>query len=109
MGRDHRRRADQLGKTQHHMFKVLIDRQDRAQVPNRNLTGFHSGPIGESRLESLSEPGRPQLSLTGHKRIAAAIEQSNPRLAATAMRRHIKQTSDVALLRWQPPADEGGG
>jgi hypothetical protein len=40
LGRDRRRRADQLGKTQHHMFEVLIDLQDRAQVPNRDLTGF---------------------------------------------------------------------
>ena len=63
-------------------------------------------PIEESRLESLSEPGRPRLSLAGHKRIATAIEQSNPRLAGNAMRRHIKQTSDVALLRWQPPRDD---
>ncbi len=62
-------------------------------------------PIEESRLESLSEPGRPRMSLNGHKRIAAAIEQGNPRLAANAMKRHIKQTSDVSLLRWEPPTD----
>lgn len=62
-------------------------------------------PIEESRLESLGEPGRPRMSLNGHKRIAAAIEQGNPRLAANAMKRHIKQTSDVSLLRWEPPSD----
>jgi GntR family transcriptional regulator, transcriptional repressor for pyruvate dehydrogenase complex len=62
-------------------------------------------PIEESRLESLSEPGRPSSSLDSHKRIALAIEQADPRLAANAMRRHIKQPSDVALLRWQPSLD----
>lgn len=72
-----------------------------------HLMSVIRAPIEESRLESLSEPGRPQLSLTMHKRIAAAIEESRPRAAANAMRRHIKQTSDVALLRWQPPADDG--
>lgn len=62
-------------------------------------------PIEESRLESLSEPGRPLSSLDGHKHIAVAIEKRNPQMAGNAMRRHIKQTSDVALLRWQPAAD----
>jgi GntR family transcriptional regulator, transcriptional repressor for pyruvate dehydrogenase complex len=74
-----------------------------------HLMSVIQAPIEESRLESLSEPGRPQSSLAGHKRIATAIEQSSPRLAANAMRRHIKQTSDVALLRWQPPVDDGAG
>lgn len=62
-------------------------------------------PIEESRLESLSEPGRPHRSLAGHKQIAVAIEAGNPAAAAAAMHRHIKQTSDVALLRWRPPQD----
>ncbi|MGH9062725.1 MAG: FadR/GntR family transcriptional regulator [Acidimicrobiales bacterium] len=62
-------------------------------------------PIIESRLESLSEPGRPRQSLGSHRRIAAAIERGDARAAAGAMQRHIKLVSDVALLRWTSPPD----
>ncbi|MGH9067503.1 MAG: FadR/GntR family transcriptional regulator, partial [Acidimicrobiales bacterium] len=65
-----------------------------------HLMAVISDPIIESRLESLSEPGRPPRSLASHQRIAAAIERGDSRAAATAMRRHIRLVSDVALLRW---------
>jgi GntR family transcriptional repressor for pyruvate dehydrogenase complex len=58
--------------------------------------------IQESRVESLSEPGRPPLSLEAHRRILAAIEAHNTGLAAEAMRLHLRVVADVSLLRWQP-------
>jgi GntR family transcriptional repressor for pyruvate dehydrogenase complex len=63
--------------------------------------------IQESRIESLSEPGRPALSLGAHRRILAAIEDGSPRLAADAMREHLKVVADVSLLRWQPETSSG--
>ncbi|TNM39781.1 FadR family transcriptional regulator [Nocardioides albidus] len=55
--------------------------------------------VTESRLESLSQPGRPRASLAGHRRIAAAIVAGDPAAAAAAMHDHIGMVSDVALLR----------
>src|SRR5579864_7164815 len=60
--------------------------------------------IGESRVESLSEPGRPPRSLAAHRRILAGIEAGHPEQAAEAMRRHLREVADVSLLRWQPEA-----
>lgn len=69
-------------------------------------------PIQETRLESLSEPGRPPRSLADHRRIAEAIRREDPRRAEAAMRRHLKVVSDIRLLRWVPseldePSDSG--
>jgi GntR family transcriptional repressor for pyruvate dehydrogenase complex len=58
--------------------------------------------IQESRVESLSEPGRPPRSLEAHRLILSAIESGSPQLAADAMRRHLRVVADVSLLRWQP-------
>ncbi|HVC78565.1 MAG TPA: FadR/GntR family transcriptional regulator [Candidatus Micrarchaeaceae archaeon] len=58
--------------------------------------------IQESRIESLSEPGRPLRSLEAHRRILAAIESGNREGAAEAMRQHLRVVADVSLLRWQP-------
>jgi GntR family transcriptional repressor for pyruvate dehydrogenase complex len=58
--------------------------------------------IQESRVESLSEPGRPLRSLEAHRRILAAIESKSTALAAEAMRLHLQVVADVSLLRWQP-------
>jgi GntR family transcriptional regulator, transcriptional repressor for pyruvate dehydrogenase complex len=58
--------------------------------------------IQESRVESLSEPGRPPRSLEAHRRILAAIESHSTELAADAMRQHLRVVADVSLLRWQP-------
>jgi GntR family transcriptional repressor for pyruvate dehydrogenase complex len=63
--------------------------------------------IQETRIESLSEPGRPLRSLEAHGRILAAIESGNREGAAEAMRQHLRVVADVSLLRWQPePADD---
>jgi GntR family transcriptional repressor for pyruvate dehydrogenase complex len=55
--------------------------------------------IKETRLESLSQPGRPQESLAGHRAIAEAIRAGDPAAAAAAMHDHVEKVSDVALLR----------
>ena len=62
--------------------------------------------IQESRIESLSEPGRPPRSLEAHRRILAAIEVRSTELAADAMKQHLRVVADVSLLRWQPEASE---
>jgi GntR family transcriptional repressor for pyruvate dehydrogenase complex len=58
--------------------------------------------IQESRVESLSEPGRPLRSIDAHRSILTAIEARSSELAAEAMRRHLRVVADVSLLRWQP-------
>lgn len=55
--------------------------------------------IRESRIESLSQPDRPQVSLASHREIAAAVRAGDEAAASEAMRRHIRLVSDVALLR----------
>jgi GntR family transcriptional repressor for pyruvate dehydrogenase complex len=63
------------------------------------LMDFLASPIEETRLESLSEPGRPPQSLADHRAIADAIVGRKPEAAAAAMHRHIAHVGDVALLR----------
>ena len=55
--------------------------------------------IKESRIESLSQPGRPLDSLAAHRAIAEAIRAGDSEAAATAMHSHVEMVSDVALLR----------
>jgi GntR family transcriptional repressor for pyruvate dehydrogenase complex len=57
--------------------------------------------IKETRIESLSQPGRPRESLAGHQRVADAIAAGDPAAAAQAMHDHVMLVSDVALLREQ--------
>jgi GntR family transcriptional repressor for pyruvate dehydrogenase complex len=64
--------------------------------------------IDESRVESLSEPGRPPRSLNAHQAILACIEAGSPDGAGDAMRKHLREVADVSLLRWQPEAPEYG-
>jgi GntR family transcriptional repressor for pyruvate dehydrogenase complex len=58
--------------------------------------------IVETRLESLSQPGRPRDSLAGHRKIAEAIIAGDPAAASAAMHEHVVMVSDVALLRERP-------
>jgi GntR family transcriptional repressor for pyruvate dehydrogenase complex len=62
--------------------------------------------IQESRVESLTEPGRPPRSLEAHRRILGAIEARITELAAEEMRLHLRVVADVSLLRWQPEASD---
>jgi len=54
--------------------------------------------IRESRIESLSQQGRPARSLAGHRAIADAVRAGDPDAAAAAMLDHIELVSDVPLL-----------
>ena len=58
--------------------------------------------IVETRIESLSQPGRPRDSLAGHRKVADAIAAGDPAAAAAAMHEHVMLVSDVALLRERP-------
>ena len=55
--------------------------------------------ILETRIESLSQPGRPRTSLAGHRAIAEAIRAGDAGRAASAMHAHVELVSDVAVLR----------
>lgn len=57
--------------------------------------------IRETRIASLAQPHRPARSLRGHRKIAEAIRDGDPRGAARAMQQHIGLVSDVAVLRDQ--------
>ena len=65
----------------------------------QKLMGEISDLVRETRIESLSQPDRPQDSLEGHHAIAVAIRAQDAEAAATAMRDHVYKVSDVALLR----------
>ena len=60
--------------------------------------------VNETRVESLSEPGRPPRSLQAHGRILWAIESRDVVAAGEAMKAHLREVADVSLLRWQPDA-----
>lgn len=64
-----------------------------------DLMGEISAAIRESRLESLSQPERPQQSLASHRKIADAIRAQDETAAAQAMAEHIRLVSDIPLLR----------
>lgn len=66
------------------------------------LMGEISDLVKETRIESLSQPGRPQNSLAGHRAIADAIRAQDPSAAAAAMHAHVEMVSDVAVLREAP-------
>lgn len=59
------------------------------------LMGEISGLIRESRIESLSQPDRPRLSLAGHRAVTDAIRAGDPASARDAMADHIRLVSDV--------------
>lgn len=59
----------------------------------------------ESRIESLSQPGRPQDSLEMHQKIAEAIRHQDPDAAASAMTEHIEVVSEIEILSY-PSADQ---
>jgi GntR family transcriptional repressor for pyruvate dehydrogenase complex len=63
------------------------------------LMGEIAGLVRESRLESLSQPGRPRDSLASHRAIAEAIRAGDPEAAAAAMHAHVELVGDVIALR----------
>ena len=63
------------------------------------MMGAISELIKETRIESLSQPGRPLDSVAGHRRVADAIAAGDSAAASDAMHDHVTMVSDVALLR----------
>jgi GntR family transcriptional regulator, transcriptional repressor for pyruvate dehydrogenase complex len=60
-------------------------------------------PIHETRMDSLSQPGRPPRSLAAHTKIANATRASDPGRATRAMRDHRWLVVDTRLLiKWRP-------
>lgn len=66
------------------------------------LMSYLSHSIHETRMESLSEPGRPSKSLVAHRSIFLAIRNRDDDSAARAMREHLSVVADVRLLHWEP-------
>lgn len=54
-----------------------------------DLMAYVSDQVWESRIESLSQDGRPPLSLAGHRAIAEAITRGDAPGAGQAMREHL--------------------
>ncbi|WBQ03670.1 FadR/GntR family transcriptional regulator [Kribbella sp. CA-293567] len=80
------------------LFHGAVTRAARSELLAQMMAALED-LIKETRLESLSQPGRPRESLAGHRRVADAIVAADPRAAAQAMHEHVMLVSDVALLR----------
>lgn len=79
-------------------FHVAVTAASHSSLLSKLMTEI-SDLILETRIESLSQPGRPRDSLAAHRLIADAIRVGNPSAAANAMHAHVEMVSDVALLR----------
>ncbi|MEU8223240.1 FadR/GntR family transcriptional regulator [Kribbella sp. NPDC048915] len=79
-------------------FHGAVTAAARSELLAQMMTAIHD-LIRETRLESLSQPGRPRESLAGHRKVADAIADGDPEGAAQAMHEHVMLVSDVALLR----------
>lgn len=93
--------AGGLGEEGDRRFHLAVTRAAHSPI----LAEFYrqlTPQLGESRLESLRQPGRPGQSLAQHRRIAEAIEAGDDRRAATATRRHVRTVGQVRLLAWDP-------
>lgn len=100
-------RNGQIGSNGDAAFHHRIAVAARSSVISR-LMDEMAEAVDETRMESLSEPGRPPRSLEAHNRILAAIRQRSPELAGKAMRSHLEQVADVSLLRWRPTDSKDG-
>lgn len=63
--------------------------------------------IWESRIASLSQPGRPPVSLAAHREIAAAIVRRDAAAAGEAMRAHLAVVATVDLPGLPLPTQDG--
>jgi GntR family transcriptional repressor for pyruvate dehydrogenase complex len=97
--------ASGLGVDGDAAFHHAVHRAGNNKVLEHVIDGL-ADAIHETRVESLSEPERPRNSLQAHRRILEAIEAKQAPAAAEAMRAHLRQVADVALLRWEPPVEE---
>jgi GntR family transcriptional repressor for pyruvate dehydrogenase complex len=53
--------------------------------------------LRDTRARSLQVEGRPQKSLSGHRRILAAIKRHDAEAARAAMRRHLEDVEEIVL------------
>src|SRR5215211_5104606 len=74
------------------LFHGAITAAARSELLTQMMAAIHD-LIRETRLESLSQPGRPRESLAGHRRVADAIAAGDPEAAAQAMHEHVMLVS----------------
>lgn len=79
-------------------FHEAVTRAGHSRILARLMSEI-SSLILETRIESLSQQGRPAESLEQHRLVAEAIRSRDAMGAAIAMIRHIDTVSDVAFLR----------
>jgi len=53
--------------------------------------------LRETRQRSLQTRGRSQKSLTGHRRILAALKRHDPVASESAMLRHLEEIENIVL------------
>lgn len=90
--------AGERGARGDELFHEAITAAAHSAVLAQLMT-FIAEMILETRLESLGQPGRPEVSLESHRKITRAIRDRDAEAAAEAMQAHIELVSDVALLR----------
>jgi GntR family transcriptional repressor for pyruvate dehydrogenase complex len=56
--------------------------------------------LRDTRARSLQVEGRSQKSLTGHRRILAAIKRHDAEAAKAAMRRHLEDVEEIVLNKF---------
>jgi GntR family transcriptional repressor for pyruvate dehydrogenase complex len=56
--------------------------------------------LRDTRARSLQVEGRPQKSLSGHRRILAAIKRHDGEAAKAAMRRHLEDVEEIVLKKF---------
>jgi GntR family transcriptional regulator, transcriptional repressor for pyruvate dehydrogenase complex len=80
------------------LFHAAVTAAAHSSVLARMMAQI-SDLVRETRIESLSQEGRPELSLESHRSIVEAIRDQEPDHAARAMAAHIELVSDIAVLR----------
>jgi GntR family transcriptional regulator, transcriptional repressor for pyruvate dehydrogenase complex len=56
--------------------------------------------LRDTRARSLQVEGRPQKSLSGHRRVLAAIKRHDGEAAKAAMRRHLEDVEEIVLNKF---------
>lgn len=83
-------------------FHEAITAAAHNTVLARLMTGL-AAAVRETRLASLAEPGRGRASLAAHRGILAAIRRGDAPGAAAAMAAHLRQVSDIRLIKLEAP------
>jgi GntR family transcriptional regulator, transcriptional repressor for pyruvate dehydrogenase complex len=81
-------------------FHAAIARAAHSPVLERLLHDI-AEVVMQTRMESLSLPGRPAKSLAAHAAVLAAIEARRPDAAREAMLDHLKVVADVSVPGWE--------